>query len=172
MTTVLAGELVLQPEPAERAPQLWARACAGLDPLEACFGPEGRAPRPRAGETYWTAWLDPMAPGPVGLIWTQRPAPTTATFGLSLFEAWRQRGMGALLRDAALVLAFLEPETWKVETEIYLSNERSLTVLHQHHGRMREEGLQRATIQVGGRYYDRLLVGLTRDEWLAQEGSR
>jgi RimJ/RimL family protein N-acetyltransferase len=170
--TVLAGELIMQPEPLGAAGGLWARACAGLDPVEACFGPEGLASRPRPGETYWTAWLDPMAPGPVGLVWLTRPAPTTATFGLGLFEAWRGRGLGAALRDAALVVAFDQFEVWKVETSIYLSNARSLTVLHQHHGRMREEGVQRDTITVHATFCDRLLVGLTRAEWEAQEAAR
>lgn len=154
---------------------LWAQLCEGIEPLEAAFGPEGREPRPRAKDTYYLAWDEEhlgrhaCGAGAVGLVYTQRPAPTTMVFALGLFRECRSRGLGPIVRDAAIVHCFGEPEIFKVESEVYSSNAHSLGALHGTHARTKPEGRQRATICIAGMYYDRLLFGLTRPEWEAMK---
>jgi RimJ/RimL family protein N-acetyltransferase len=162
----------------------WLRICRGLAPLEIAFGPEGRDPRPRPQDTYYLAWQNLTAPftagseipgwwcgdGALGLVYTQRPAPTTRAFGMGLFLEHRGCGLGALVRDAAYALCFSEAEVWKLESEVYSGNGHSLGALHGGHARAKPEGCQRATICVNGTYYDRLLFGLTRPEWEAARG--
>ncbi len=149
---------------------VWRRVCAGLE-LEAVFGPEGRDPRPRAKDTYFLAWdpdhLDrrPCGDGAIGLVYTQRPAPTTMAFALGLFPEYRGRGLGPIVRDAAIELCFDDPAIYKVESEVYAGNAHSLGALHGKYARTKPEGRQRATICVRGQFYDRLLFGLTREEW-------
>ncbi len=164
--------LVLLPADPSLVPACWSRLLAGIDPPEAAFGPECRDPRPRAGDTYFLAWHEAgleqgWACGEdiVGLVYTQAPAPTTRRFGLGLFPAYRGHGFAPGLRDAALALCFREPAVHKAETEIYTSNGASLAAYRRKAPRMRVEGQQRATIQVNGIFYDRLLLGITREEW-------
>ncbi len=156
------------------APGYWARACEGLDPPDAAFGPEWRVPRPRASERYFLAWHDPMAPGKacgdgaLGLVWTQRASPSTVTFGMGLWKEYRGRGWGHLVRDAIYAFVFEDLTVYKLQSEVYASNRQSLGALHGRYARSREEGRQRETIRVQGIYYDRILFGITRGEWHVQ----
>jgi RimJ/RimL family protein N-acetyltransferase len=164
MTIGEAGDTMRAwPVDSSEAPAMFRSACGGLRNPALQFGPEWIVPRPRPGEAYYAAALSSTV---VGLIWIQAPSRSTRTFGLGLWEQWRGRRLGPVIRDVALTLCFTDPDVWKVETEIYTSNDRSIRVLHQRFGRMTEEGIQRDTIQVDGVYWDRLLLGLTRSEWL------
>ena len=146
------------------SPGFWKLCCEGLDPVEAYFGPEGKDTRPRPQDRYFVA----IDPSPVALIWLQRRAPTTMAFGFGLFPAYRNRGLGPLVRDAAYDFIFQMAGVHKLESEIYESNEHSLAALHRgSRARAREEGRQRETIQVAGTYYDRILFGITKGEWQA-----
>jgi RimJ/RimL family protein N-acetyltransferase len=153
---------------------LWVQVCEKITPLEAAFGPEGRAPRPRPQDTYYLAvdeeyleagWT--CGDGCIGLVYTQRPSPTTMTFALALFPIYRGQGYGPVLRDATIAHCFADPAIFKVESEVYSSNAHSLGALHGKHARTKPEGIQRATICVDGTFYDRRLFGLTRSEWEA-----
>jgi RimJ/RimL family protein N-acetyltransferase len=151
------------PIPPENSTRFWALLCEGLKPMEAAFGPEGNQPRPRPQDSYFLVRLDDRAV--VGMIWTQRPSPTTVAFGMGLFESYRGRAIGPKLRDAVYDFIFTDKAVHKIETEVYASNAHSLGALHGPYRRSREEGRQRETIQVNGIYYDRILFGITRKEW-------
>ena len=156
----------------------WDRLCEALDPPDIAFGPEWRETRPRARDRYYLAWWDlHVAPtqkcgeGDVGLVWTQRPSPTTVAWGFGLWPEYRGAGLGPDVRDAAYAFIFETwPEVYKVESEVYTSNLHSLGALHGRRSRSREEGRQRATVQIRGAFYDRVLYGIDRDEWVAQGG--
>lgn len=162
----------------DEVPYWWDRLLDGLEPPEAAYGPECREPRPRAKDIYWYALVDngtAFAMGRrcgdqlIGMVYTQRPAPTTMVFALGLLREYRGMGLGPHLRDAALAYCFSDPEIQKVETEVYSSNTHSLGALHNRHGRMTEEGRQRATIAILGTLYDRVLFGITRPEYERSE---
>jgi len=169
-----ADEIRLVPIDPQDASRYWMRACDGLEPPDAAFGPEWRVPRPRPRERYFQAWLDPMVPGracgdgSLGLVWTQRPSPSTVVFGMGLWETCRGLGCGHLVRDAIYDFVFSDLTVYKLESEVYASNRQSLGALHGRHARAREEGRQRETIRVNGIYVDRVLFGITRGEWHAQ----
>jgi RimJ/RimL family protein N-acetyltransferase len=141
----------------------WQRLLEGITPMpEAAFGPECRDPRPRIRDTYYCV----VMPGAeVGLAYTQRPAPSTVIFALGLFREHQGRGLGPQLRDLVLAHCFADRNVHKVETEIYSSNTHSLGALHERHGRMQIEGVQRETIIIGTKPYDRVLLGITRNQW-------
>jgi RimJ/RimL family protein N-acetyltransferase len=161
----------------------WARLLESLEVPEAAFGPECREPRPRPAERFWLAIDVDRAPvgrecgqvlaAAAGLIYTRAPAPSTRTFGLGLYPAYRGRGLGKRLRDLALELAFADPDVDKVETDIYSSNPWSMQALRDPGGGpMVKEGRQRRTIMINGVAYDRILLGLTRSEWTAWRARR
>lgn len=168
-------KLVLLPvDDARTIADLWRRVCEGIDPLEVAFGPEGRDPRPRKCDTYYLIWDDDhveyraCGDGIMGLVYTQRPAPTTARFGMALLPEYRGKGLGTAVRDAAYDLCFSDSNVWKLESEVYSSNEHSLAALHGKHGRSALEGVQRATIRIGSVFYDRLLYGITRPQYFGE----
>jgi RimJ/RimL family protein N-acetyltransferase len=147
--------------------ELWNRVCKGLADPTIHFGPEWTIPRPRLLDTYYAVSPVDQRNEDIALVWIQAPAPTTRTFGMGLFEEWRGRRLGPLVRDTALEICFHDPVVWKTESETYGSNLWSLRVLHERHPRTKPEGIQRATIKIGETYYDRHLYGLTREEWEA-----
>lgn len=155
----------------------WLDLCAGIDPPDLAFGPEWRQPRPRPGEWYFLIW-DGHHPlrgaacgdGTAGMIFLHETSPTTMAFGVGLWPACRGQGLGPAVCDDAYDFVFGGyPGIYKIESEVYSSNPQSLAALHGpgagRRYRPREEGRQRATIQIGGTRYDRVLYGFTRDEW-------
>lgn len=161
--------LLLELMPRLDAALWWDRLLQGLSKPEAAFGPEYLDPRPRVRDTYYLA-LDGGVP--IGMVYTQRPAPTTITFAIGLFEAHRGRGKGAALRDLAIDFCFSHAKVLKVESEIYTSNAHSLGALRNGHERMIVEGLQRESIYIDGQPYDRMLLGLKKSEWCPNSTSR
>lgn len=154
--------LALELLPREDVALWWGRLLKGLSKPETAYGPEYLDPRPRARDTYYMALERGV---PIGMVYTQRPAPTTMIFAIGLFEEQRGRGKGSALRDLAIDFCFSRAEVLKVESEIYTSNAHSLGALRNGHERMVVEGLQRESIYVDGRPYDRLLLGLTLAEF-------
>lgn len=158
----------------------WRRICEDLSPMEAHFGHEGRVPRPRVQDTYLAVWLDEsLAPGKgcgdgrlIGLAWLQRPYPGIRAYGFGLFPECRKLGHGVDVKESILALCFGDPNIHRVETEVYSSNPWSLRVLHGVDDPMTREGVQREVMLLNGRYYDRVLFGITREEWalLRQQG--
>ena len=151
----------------------WARVCEDLHPMEAHFGHEGRAPRPRVQDSYLAVWLDEsLAPAGgcgdgrlIGLAWLQRPYPGIRAYGFGLFPECRSLGHGVCVKREILSVCFSDPDIHRVETEIYSSNPWSLRVLHGVDDPMTREGIQREVMELNGRYYDRVLYGITRSEW-------
>jgi len=161
---------VMQPAAIAEA---WRRVCRGIEPTPAiAFGPEWAEERPRAGDGYALILDDhAIANGracgdeAIGLLWVQKPCETTRVFGFGLFPEYRGYGVGPLVRDAIYTRVFENPAVRKLESCVYTSNPRSLATLHGERGRSLEEGRQRATIQIDGIFYDRVLFGITREEW-------
>jgi hypothetical protein len=157
---------------------LYEQVCEGILPLESAFGTEGRDPRPRPQDTYYlavddehmnTGWA--CGDGCWGFCWTQRPAPDVMAFALGLFQMYRGRGLGPVVRDALVAHCFSNPEIAKVTSEVYACNLHSLGALHGKHRRTKPEGRDFNALCIDGTYYDRLRFGLTRDEWdLATKG--
>jgi RimJ/RimL family protein N-acetyltransferase len=160
-TTTITLEAVQAPALAKG---LWHLMTSGLDPIDAYFGPEGHLPRPRLGEQFYEARHEGEL---VGAAYLKHEGSTTVTFGLGLFPEFRGKGLSPALRDAVLDVCFAKPRVKKVETAIYSSNGPSWEGLHVRNGRMTEEGRQRATILVDGRWVDRILLGIIREEWEA-----
>jgi RimJ/RimL family protein N-acetyltransferase len=157
------------------ATRAWERACRGIDPPDLAFGPEWRQPRPRAGEKYFLIWDDhhqlvgpACGDGPVGLLFVSWPSATTVSFGMGLWVECRGRGLGPDIRDAIYAFLFSDPAIHKLESEVLSSNGHSLGALHGRYGRSRLEGRQLESFQIGHAFYDRLLFGLLRDEWEAE----
>jgi RimJ/RimL family protein N-acetyltransferase len=69
------------------------------------------------------------------------------------------------MRDFAIRFAFESAGIQKVETEVYSSNEHSLGALSGRHSVMVREGVQRETIVVDNKPFDRILFGLTLAEY-------
>lgn len=151
----------------------WARVCEDLHPMEAHFGHEGRAPRPRIQDAYLAVWLDEsLAPGKscgdgrlLGLAWLQRPYAGIRAYGFGLFPECRGSGHGVCVKSALIARCFSDPDVHRVETEVYASNAWSLCVLHGVDDPMEREGVQREVMSLGGRSYDRVLFGILREEW-------
>lgn len=153
--------------------RLYARICEDLHPMQAHYGPEGATTRPRPQDCYWAVWADEhLYPGRscgdgrlIGFAWTQAPNATTRTYAFGFFPECRRHGLGVSVKEALIARAFAEVGVNKVECDVYSCNVWSLRVLHAPDDSMKLEGIQRATIQVGGVFYDRHLFGLTREEW-------
>ena len=159
------------------ASRAWTRACQGIDPPDLAFGPEWRQPRPRAGEKYFLIWDDhhpaqgrTCGDGPVGLLFVTWPSETTVSFGMGLWAECRGQGLGPTVRDAIYAFLFSDLAIHKLESQVYSSNGQSLGALHGQHSRSRLEGRQLESIRIGAAFYDRLLFGITRDEWEAENG--
>lgn len=161
------------PAPPETIAESWRRVCKGIEPSPAiAFGPEYDEPRPRAHEGY-SLILDAHAltngracgDDAIGLLWVQKPSVTTSVIAFGLFAEYRGHGLGPLVRDAIYARVFANPTVHKLESCVYTSNLRSLATLHGERGRSREEGRQRDSIQIDGIYYDRVLFGITREQW-------
>lgn len=142
----------------------WARVCEDLHPLEGHFGHEGRVPRPRAQDSYYAVSLAEAA---LGLAWLQRPYPGIRAYGFGLFPEARRQGHGVCVKRALLTRCFSDPHIHRVECEVYSSNVWSLRVLHGPGDPMAREGVQREVMALNGRYYDRVLFGITRSTWEA-----
>lgn len=87
----------------------------------------------------------------------------TFSYGLIIRDGWQRRGYGA---EAILLLCryyFEELRFQKVTTGVYTFNEPSLR-LHERLG-FACEGCLRRMVYTGGRYYDRVLFGLTAEEF-------
>lgn len=152
-------------------PRCWARLLDGLAVPEQHFGPECRALRPRAHDTYShlvaVLGVAGACAEAIGLAYTQRPAPTTRVFALGLYREHQGHGLGPRARDAIVEHCFADPAVIKVESETYSVNTQSLGALHTRHPRLTPEGRQRATVVIAGVAIDRYLYGITREEWTA-----
>lgn len=104
----------------------------------------------------------------VGDITTHDCNPRTGNFswGVSIKSAQRHKGYAL---DALLIVLryyFLELRYQKVTISIHSYNEASIR-LHERLG-FQQEGRIRRTIFTRGQYFDELIWGLTREEFLAQ----
>lgn len=93
----------------------------------------------------------------------------TFSYGLAIREACRRQGFGA---EAILLVCryyFEELRYQKVSTGVYSFNEPSLR-LHERLG-FECEGCLRRAVYSGGRFYDRVLFGLTTEEFAARHAA-
>ena len=152
---------------------LWGRMVSDLPQLERHFGYEGYVPRPRAHDSYFAVWRDEsLGEGKgcgdgamIGLAYTQQPTPTTMAYGFGLFAEAKGQHTGCDVKAAILAHCFARPKTHRVECEVYGSNPWSLRVLHGRGDPMKQEGIQKAVMEIDGIFYDRVLFGITREEW-------
>lgn len=91
----------------------------------------------------------------------------TFSVGLRIYRPFRNNGYGEEAFRIVLRYAFLERRLQKCNSGCVSINEPSIRV-HKKIG-FKEEGLRRRCIYMNGRYYDDLLLGLTREEFEENE---
>ena len=100
--------------------------------------------------------------------WNNRSG--TFTFGIRIFRAYRRRGFATEAVQLLLRYGFYELRCQKANSITLCGNEPSVR-LHRIFG-FRDEGRIRRAIYTEGRYFDKLLFGLTSEEFDEIERSR
>lgn len=93
----------------------------------------------------------------------------TFSVGIRIYRPFRKRGYGEEAFRIVLRYAFLERRLQKCNSGCVNVNEPAI-VLHKRIG-FNEEGLRRRGIYMNGKYYDNLLLGLTKEEFEENENS-
>jgi RimJ/RimL family protein N-acetyltransferase len=107
----------------------------------------------------------------VGTINTTNCNPRTGTFGygIAIFRPHWRKGYAREAIVLVLRYYFHELRYQKVTTSVYDFNDASLA-LHQSLGFVQEGRLRRMGFS-GGRYFDEIVVGMTREEFEAQQAA-
>jgi len=93
----------------------------------------------------------------------------TFSAGIRIYRPFRNNGYGEEAFRIVLRYAFLERRLQKCNSGCVSINEPSME-LHRRIG-FKEEGLRRQCFFMNGRYYDGLLLGLTKEEFEENESS-
>lgn len=89
----------------------------------------------------------------------------TFSIGISINKEWRGKGYGTAAMEMLLKYAYFERRLNKYNGACLEGNEASVA-LHKKLGCV-QEGVRRAQIYSGGRYWDEILFGLTKDEFVS-----
>jgi len=93
----------------------------------------------------------------------------TFSVGIRIYRSFRKRGYGEEAFRIVLRYAFLERRLQKCNSGCVNINKPAI-ILHKRIG-FQEEGLRRRCIYMNGKYYENLLLGLTKEEFEENENS-
>lgn len=122
-----------------------------------------------ADEDAYRFQIETLAGKFAGTINTHTCAPRNGTFGygLAILPAYQRKGYATEAIGLVLRYYFGERRYQKVNAEVYSFNKPSIT-LHERLG-FAMEGRLRRMVYTGGEYHDRLIFGMTAEEFAAAE---
>ena len=85
-------------------------------------------------------------------------------------RAYWGKGLGREAIETMLRYAFVRQKLQRVELSVYSYNERA-RALYRKLG-FRLEGLKRKAVYYKGRYYDELIMGILKEDWLTKKSVR
>ncbi len=82
----------------------------------------------------------------------------TASLGISIHRAWRDKGVGTALMNAIILWADKNPEIHRLDLEVYTHNQRAIH-LYRKLG-FQEEGFRKEVYFKDGRFVDALMMAM------------
>jgi Acetyltransferases, including N-acetylases of ribosomal proteins len=180
-----SGRVRLRPVRPEDGPThfLWNRDSTMLRAVDRLYLPQSEqaarrwaeeaAARAAAGEGEKDGFqfeIETLAGELVGSISTHHCDPRCGTFyyGVAVLPEHQRRGYATDAIRLVLRFYFGELRYQKVNAEVYAFNDASLC-LHRRLG-FREEGRLRRMVYTDGQFFDKVIFGLTAEEFAASEG--